>query len=128
MDHQAFKIRNKETKEDSIFDTLFIKHKYLTHPTVKPADAVVKSLNDLEKAFQGHLPQNESQMEDLEHTTDVLIMKTERTTTTGAIPTAIEYPRVQMETPGPRATNCPPRVQNIPTTAPALVVEHPQAN
>ena len=52
MEHyRDYKIRTKEKKAEKIFNIVFLKHKYLSHPTVTPSDAVVKSLKDLGKAL-----------------------------------------------------------------------------
>jgi hypothetical protein len=36
----------KKTKSERISDTVFFKHRYLTQPTVTPADTVIKALGD----------------------------------------------------------------------------------
>jgi hypothetical protein len=43
----------KETRSKRITDTIFFKHKYITQPTVMPADAIVKAYQDLTFAPQG---------------------------------------------------------------------------
>jgi hypothetical protein len=43
----------KETRSKCITDTIFFKHKYITQPTVTPADAIVKAYQDLTFALQG---------------------------------------------------------------------------
>ncbi|KAL7480170.1 hypothetical protein ACHAW6_005874 [Cyclotella cf. meneghiniana] len=43
----------KETRSKRITDTVFFKHKYITQPTVTPADAIVKAYQDLTFALKG---------------------------------------------------------------------------
>ena len=39
-------------------ETMFFKHKYLTMPTITPAQVVLKAAMELEKAILGVIPQN----------------------------------------------------------------------
>ena len=59
--YRAFRIRAKSTKAERISDTVFIKHRYLTNPTVTPQDAVVKAAKDLTLALKGDIPQREDE-------------------------------------------------------------------
>ena len=43
----------KQTRSKRITDTVFFKHKYITQPTVTPADAIVKAYQDLTLALKG---------------------------------------------------------------------------
>lgn len=43
----------KKTRSESISDTVFFKHKYITQPTVTPADTIIKALDDLTIALKG---------------------------------------------------------------------------
>ena len=43
----------KSTRMKQITDTVFFKHKYITQPTVTPADAIVKAYHDLTAAING---------------------------------------------------------------------------
>ena len=54
MEHyRCHKIYVKKTRSERISDTVFFKHKYITQPTVTPADTIVKALNDLPNALKG---------------------------------------------------------------------------
>jgi len=48
----TFCICTKSTKAEQISNTVFIKHRYLTNPTVTPKDAVVQAARDLMQALQ----------------------------------------------------------------------------
>ena len=54
MEHyRCHKIYMKKTRSKRISDTVFFKHKYITQPTVTPADTIVKALDDLTHALKG---------------------------------------------------------------------------
>jgi hypothetical protein len=43
----------KKTRAKRLADTVFFKHKYITQPTVTPADAIVNALTKLQDAIRG---------------------------------------------------------------------------
>jgi hypothetical protein len=43
----------KKTRAKQLADTVFFKHKYITQPTVMPADAIVNAITKLRNAIQG---------------------------------------------------------------------------
>jgi hypothetical protein len=43
----------KQTKSKRVSDTVFFKTKYITEPTLTPADVITKALNDLTQALNG---------------------------------------------------------------------------
>ena len=43
----------KQTKSERVSDTVFFKTKYITQPTLTPADVIIKALNDLTQALKG---------------------------------------------------------------------------
>jgi hypothetical protein len=43
----------KATRAKRITDTVFFKHKYITQPTVTPADSIVNAYHKLAQALQG---------------------------------------------------------------------------
>ena len=54
MEHyRCHKIYVKKTRSERISDTVFFKHKYITQPTVTPADTIVKALDKLMHALKG---------------------------------------------------------------------------
>ncbi len=54
MEHyRCHRIYVKKTRSERISDTVFFKHKYITQPTVTPADIIVKALDDLTQALKG---------------------------------------------------------------------------
>jgi hypothetical protein len=63
--YRAHKIRTKETKAARISDTVYIKHKYLTEPTVTPADAVVAAAQKLTQALKSRQSHHHPQWEAL---------------------------------------------------------------
>ncbi|KAL7527505.1 hypothetical protein ACHAXR_001989 [Thalassiosira sp. AJA248-18] len=52
--HRCFKIYSKITRAERIADTLFLKHKYLTSPTVTPEDAVIAAAQQFTRAISGN--------------------------------------------------------------------------
>jgi hypothetical protein len=51
--YRCHRIYVKKTRSERISDTVFFKHKYITQPTVTPADTIVKALDDLTQALKG---------------------------------------------------------------------------
>ncbi len=51
--YQCHQIYVKKTKSERISDTVFFKHRYLTQPTVTPANTIIKALGDLTQALKG---------------------------------------------------------------------------
>jgi hypothetical protein len=65
--YQCHRIYVKKTRSERISDTVFFKHKYITQPTLTPADTIVKAINDLTHALKGKRKQKGiSQIEALE--------------------------------------------------------------
>jgi hypothetical protein len=63
----------KKTRSERISDTVFFKHKYITHLTVTPADTIVKALDDLTNALKGRKNvKAEAQIEALEKIDELL--------------------------------------------------------
>jgi hypothetical protein len=50
---QCHEIYLKQTKSERVSDTVFFKTKYITQPTITPADIITKALNDLTQALKG---------------------------------------------------------------------------
>jgi hypothetical protein len=51
--YQCHKIYVKKTRAERISDTVFFKHKYITQPTLRQADTIIKALDDLTHALKG---------------------------------------------------------------------------
>ena len=51
--YQCHIIYVKQTKSKRVSDTVFFKTKFITQPTMTPADVITKALNDLTQALQG---------------------------------------------------------------------------
>jgi hypothetical protein len=43
----------KQTKSEQVSDTVFFKTKYITQPTMMPADVITKVINNLTQALKG---------------------------------------------------------------------------
>ena len=74
MEHyRCHRIYVKKTRSERISDTVFFKHKYITQPTVTPADTIVKALDDLTHALKGRRNvQGTSEIETLERIDELL--------------------------------------------------------
>jgi hypothetical protein len=125
----------KQTRSERVSDTVYFKTKYLTQPTLTPADIITKALQDLTQALKGkHNQQGISQMDALvkldvilnnvpepeptlesEKTPEKLTlpMETRRVTfdTTSKPPKPDE---LQTDIPNPRVTNQPVRTRSKP--------------
>jgi len=63
----------KQTKSERVSDTVFFKTKFLTQPTLTPADIITKALNDLTQALKGkNNQQGLDQIEALTKLNDIL--------------------------------------------------------
>jgi len=51
--YRTHRIFVKATRIDSLSDTVYVKQKYITQPTVTPADAIVKAFHDLMATLKG---------------------------------------------------------------------------
>jgi hypothetical protein len=51
--YRCHKIYTKKTRSMRISDTVWFKHKYITQPTITPANMIVEALTDLTQAFKG---------------------------------------------------------------------------
>jgi hypothetical protein len=51
--YQCHRIYVKKTKNERISGTVFFKYRYLTQPTVTPANTIIKTLGDLTQALKG---------------------------------------------------------------------------
>ncbi|KAL7474341.1 hypothetical protein ACHAW6_000317, partial [Cyclotella cf. meneghiniana] len=70
----------KATRSKQITDTVFFKHKYITQPTVTPANAIVKAYHDLISAINGiKNTKSDSHLEALEWIQNNLAPGNERT-------------------------------------------------
>jgi len=66
-------IHVKKTRSERIADTVWFKHKYITQPKVRPADQIVKAINDLTCALKGkNNVQSIEQMEALQKLEELL--------------------------------------------------------
>ena len=102
-------------------DTVFFKHKYITQPTVTPADAIVNAYNKLRQAIQGiQHSKDDAQIEALERIEQTLQPTHNKSSNKAE---RVKSPRVQseltQEAPRVRFDNRPPSTQESP---PRLVV------
>jgi hypothetical protein len=115
----------KKTQAKRLADTGFFKHKYITQPTITPADAIVNAYNKLRQAIQGlQHSEDDAHFEALERIKNIM-----QPTITQAIKPAVnvKLPRVEQV----KLTQQVPRV-SFDTTPPAnsdpparLIVESP---
>ena len=56
----------QETRSERSCPTVFFKHKYLTMPTMTPADALIKAADNLNEAIQGVIPEKGQTQEAIE--------------------------------------------------------------
>ena len=63
--YRAHRIRTKTTKAERISDTVFIKHAYLTNPTITPHDAVIAAAQNLTRTLQKQKHNKHSEWEAL---------------------------------------------------------------
>jgi hypothetical protein len=67
------RIHVKKTRREWISDTVYFKRKYITQPTLLPADTIVKALDDLTHALKGKKNvKDKAQIETLEKINELL--------------------------------------------------------
>jgi hypothetical protein len=101
----------KKTRSERISDTVFFKHKYITQPTVTPADTIVKALDDLTHALKGRRNvKGEAQIEALEKIDELL----------NNLPKQLEPEQQQERQRKVTFDNgtAPPKENRVPTTRP----------
>ena len=85
----------KKTRAQRLVDTVFFKHKYITQPTVTPADANVNAYNRLRQAILGiQHSKDDAQMDALERIKQTLQPTHNRT---GNATDRVHSPRVNSE-------------------------------
>jgi hypothetical protein len=102
----------KKTRAKRLANTVFFKHKYITQPTITPADAIVNAYNKLRRAIQGlQHSKDDAHFETLERIENIM-----QSTSKHAIkPTVnVKLPRVEQV----KLTQHVPRV--------SLISHHPQ--
>ena len=104
-----------QTKSERVSDTVFFKTKYITEPTLTPADVITKALNDLTQALKGQSNQQGlDQIDTLTKLNDILSNAPEPDPTPDK-PTALEVPRrVTFD-----ATTKPPQIDEPVHTTPS---------
>ena len=116
----------KATRKTRVSDTVYFKHKYLTQPTLTPADAIVQAYRDLIHAIKGTAKTN-SQV----HIEAIQKMQEVMEPQHNTIIESPHAPPPRVERPTPNLPH-PPRVQEraVPSpavTTPTIVIPRPQA-
>ncbi len=123
----------KKTRAKRLADTVFFKHKYITQPTVTPADAIVNALTKLQDAIQGiQHSKNDAHFEALRRLEQTLqpqnkqIIKTEGQVKLPRVEQQIklttqQVPRVRFDESQPTVHDPPPRL--IVTSPQTPIVE-----
>jgi hypothetical protein len=116
--YRCWKVWNKATRTTRISATMFFKHKYITTPTVTPADIITAAAHNLAQALQNNmkaLAKGETNIKDLKRLKQIL----SRANIINPNNTDCAAPRVaqQPDTPPPRVRNtvAPPRVPTLST-------------
>ena len=97
----------KQTKSERVSDTVFFKTKFITQPTLTPADVITKALNDLTQALKGKSNQQGlDQIDALTKLNDILNNVPEPEPTSDIIADQVEPRRVTFD----KATK-PPQIE-----------------
>ena len=56
--YRCHEVYVSSTKATRVCETVFFRHKYLTMPTITPADALIKAADNLVDVITGQLPKN----------------------------------------------------------------------
>jgi hypothetical protein len=117
----------KKTQAKQLADTVFFKHKYITQPTVTPADVIVNAVTKLWDAIQGiQHSKDDAHFEALRHLEQMLqpqdkhIIKMGKQVNLRRVEQQIE---LTQQVPRVRFDNFPPTVHNPP---PQSIVASPQ--
>jgi hypothetical protein len=112
--YRCHKIFVKATRSIRTSDTVFFKHKYITQPTVTPADAIVKAYQDLIYAIQG--------ITNIRGSTHLEALQ--RIETTLSPPTQLATQLLPVVSNRKPVSQQRPRVQNLPTVPPNISNTH----
>ncbi len=107
--HQMFV---KKTKSERISDTVFFKHRYLTQPTVTPADTIINALGDLTQALKGR--RNMKEIEQIKALTKIDKLLNNIPTTNKTPTRKVTFNEA---TKPPQVVQIAPRVNNISKSA-----------
>jgi hypothetical protein len=106
---------------ERVSDTVFFKTKYITQPTLTPADIITKALNDLTKALKGkNNDEGVGQLEALKQLDAILNNVPE------PVPTQVETRSTQRRVTFDKAANAPVKVEVRETIPTPRVIERPQ--
>jgi hypothetical protein len=78
--YRCHRIYISDTKSKRICETVFFKHKYLTMPTITPADAILKAADNLVDAICNQIPKNSATADAVEQLMEVFKIQAEKAT------------------------------------------------
>ncbi len=112
--YRCHKIYTKKTRSMRISDMVWLKHKYITQPTVTPADMISKALTDLTQALKGKTNlEGLNQIESLKRFKE-LLTNTSSPTHVETIPTTMHAVEPRIE--NPRDTTHDARASRVEQT------------
>jgi hypothetical protein len=78
--YRCHKIYISNTKSERICETVFFKHKYLTMPTIAPAEAILKAADNLVDTICNRIPKNSATADAVEKLMEVFKIQAEKAT------------------------------------------------
>ena len=78
--YRCHEVYISDTKATRICETAFFRHKYLTMPTITPADALIKAADNLVDVIKGHLPKNSVTADAVEQLMEIYKIQAEKAT------------------------------------------------
>jgi hypothetical protein len=78
--YRCHEVYISDTKHSRVCETVFFKHKYLTMPSITPADALIKAADNLVDTISGLMPQNGVTVDAVGQLMDIYKIQAEKAT------------------------------------------------
>ncbi len=78
--YRCHQVYISSSKHERVSGTVFFRHKYLTMPTITPADALIKAAENLVDVILGQLPKNSVTADAVEQLIEIYKIKAEKAT------------------------------------------------
>jgi hypothetical protein len=78
--YRCHQVYISSSKRKRISGTVFFRHKYLTMPTITPADALIKAADNLVNIISGQLPKNSITADAVEQLMEIYKTKAKKAT------------------------------------------------
>ena len=78
--YRCHEVYISDTKHSRVCETVFFKHKYLTMPSITPADALIKAVDNLMDTITGLMPKNSVTVDAVEQLMEIYRIQADKAT------------------------------------------------